>query len=624
MADDYKFMCPRPRSSKACDACRTRKIRCIPNEKGGGIDACRRCAKLGYTCTVNGSFPSSTANRSNDRVVKASTHHGDDVVSGLFRSQPKAEEDEVMQLRQLHRGVLQGRNLGEDPRTLIDNQSSVGDTVDCNSRSSKISLNMNDAEQLLLQFRQQRAYFPFIEVPEGTTAALMAPSQPFLLLAILTVSLTRKPLLQKRLDERFRRVLSERVIFYGEKSMDYVQGLLVYMAWRPLHIRPLSRQGSQFMQILVTMISDLKLTENMHDQAARDICLGCFSLSSLLSIGFRRRGDDVAYKYLKEAVDAKQRLNQPYDEQFQLSKLHVLFEETVRCHIECGPLKCPITKQRRVEEKMESLRLELQIFERVHGPSTNANIHTAPVRLLLSSLRVHIALLPFRILDPRPSTIPNFEGLVDQGTSCATEIRLFFEYFLCIPPDQYIFFSVRDWCQLILAISAASDICFLSLASMSLIWTDFQIKTRSGILIYLESLSHRMSRLSVAKAGETPDVFFMFKSVLDIVLSTYAPTSGDSSSLAPTSRRGNALEREETGRDVAATSSTPSTRCPMVNGSIRESEFWEAMKQSDLYLEGLASGVNGEDVYTSGVDSLIADCGDWPSIFSEWVNVSVN
>lgn len=137
-----------------------------------------------------------------------------------------------MQLRQLHRGVLQGRSLGEgDPCTLIDTQSSVGDTVDCHSRSSKINLNMHEAEQLLLQFQEQRAYFPFIVVPEETTAASMASSQPFLLLAILTVSLTRKPLLQKRLDERFRRVLSERVIFYGEKSMDYVQGLLVYMAW---------------------------------------------------------------------------------------------------------------------------------------------------------------------------------------------------------------------------------------------------------------------------------------------------------------------------------------------------------------------------------------------------------
>ena len=90
-----------------------------------------------------------------------------------------------------------------------------------------------------------------------------------------------------------------------------------------------------------------------------------------LSVGFRRRGDDVAYKFLKEAVNANQRLNQPYDEQLQLSKLHVLFEEIMRCQMECSPLKCPITKQQRVEEKMESLRLELQIFERVHGPSTS-------------------------------------------------------------------------------------------------------------------------------------------------------------------------------------------------------------------------------------------------------------
>ncbi|PYH70617.1 uncharacterized protein BO88DRAFT_424180 [Aspergillus vadensis CBS 113365] len=596
------------------------------------INFCR-CAKFGYACTVTGSLQSMThlliANRSeksqNKQVVKALTDQGDDVVSGLCRNQPKAEEDVVMQLRQLHRGVMQGRSLGEgEPRTPIDTSSSVGDAVDYHSRSSKISLNMDEAEQLLLQFRQQRAYFPFTEVPEGTTATTMASSQPFLLLAILTVSLTRKPLLQKRLDERFRRVLSERVIFHGEKSMDYVQGLLVYIAWRPLHIRPLSRQGSQFMQILGTMISDMKLTENVHDQAARDICLGCFTLSSLLSVGFRRRGDDVAYKYLKEAVDAKQRLNQPYDEKFQLSKLHVLFEEIMRCQIECSSLKCPLTKQQRVEEKMESLRLEIQIFERVHGLSTSTDIHTVPVRLLLSSLKVHIALLPFRILDARPSTVPNLERLVNQGTSCASEIRSFFEYFLSIPQSQYILFSYRDWCQLILTISAASDICFLSSASMSPIWTDFQTKTRSGMLIYLESLSHRMTRLSVTKDGETPDIFFMFKSVLEIVLSTYAPTSGESSSLTSTSIKGNPSVRAETGRNVAATSSTPSTRCPMVNGSIRESEFWEAMKQSDVYLEGLANGVNGEDVFTSGVDSLLADCGDWPSIFSEWVNVSLN
>ncbi|RDK47561.1 hypothetical protein M752DRAFT_260923 [Aspergillus phoenicis ATCC 13157] len=577
---------------------RTRKIRCIPNEKGSGTDACRRCAKLGYTCIITGSVSSTTSEKSpRSQVVKAPTHHGNDVVSGLFQKRPKEEDDQVMQLRKLHRGLLQGHTVEEgDTCTPRDTTPNVGDAVDCELRSSRMNLNMNEAEELLLQFRQQRAYFPFIEVPEVTTAAAMAASQPFLLLAILTVSLTRKPLLQKRLDERFRRVLSERIIFYGEKSMDYVQGLLVYMAWRPLHIRPLSRQGSQFMQILVTMIIDLKLTENMHDKAARDVCVGCFSLSSLLSVGFRRRGDDGAYKYLKEAVDANKRLKQPYDEKFQLSELHVLFEEIIRCQFECSSMKCPITKKQRVEEKMESLRLELQIFERVHDVNSSmyinlsqplcTDIPTVPLRLFILSLKVHIALLPFRILDPRSSNIPNHEHLFGQVTSCATEIRSFFEYFLSIPQDQYISFSIRDWCQLILTISASSHICFLSPAQMSPTWNDFRTRTRSSMLIYLESLSHRMSKLSVTKTGDTPDVFFMFKSVLDIVMSTYAPSSGESSSPMSMGSRGESSIGEDICRDVAAGPPTPSTRCPMVNGSIRESEFWEAMKQSDVFLEG--------------------------------------
>ncbi|GKZ64397.1 hypothetical protein AnigIFM50267_003866 [Aspergillus niger] len=586
-------------------------------------------------------YHSLIANRSEksprSQVVKAPTHHGNDVVSGLFQKKPKEEDDQVMQLRKLHRGLLQGHNVEEgDTCTPRDTTPNVGDAVDCELRSSRMNLNMNEAEELLVQFRQQRAYFPFIEVPEVTTATSMAASQPFLLLAILTVSLTRKPLLQKRLDERFRRVLSERIIFYGEKSMDYVQGLLVYMAWRPLHIRPLSRQGSQFMQILVTMIIDLKLTENMHDKAARDVCLGCFSLSSLLSVGFRRRGDDGAYKYLKEAVDANKRLKQPYDERFQLSELHVLFEEIIRCQFECSSMKCPVTKTQRVEEKMESLRLELQIFERVHDVNSSmyinlsqplcTDIPTVPLRLFMLSLKVHIALLPFRILDPKSNNIPNHEHLFDQATSCVAEIRSFFEYFLSIPQDQYISFSIRDWCQLILTISASSHICFLSPAPMGPTWNNFQTRTRSRMLIYLESFSHRMSRLSVTKTGDTPDVFFMFKSVLDIVMSTYATASGESSSPMSMGSRGESSIGEDICRDVAAGPPTPSTRCPMVNGSIRESEFWEAMKQSDVFLEGLGNG-NGQDMFTSGlsgVDSLLGDCADWPTIFSEWVNVSTN
>lgn len=33
------------------------------------------------------------------------------------------------------------------------------------------------------------------------------------------------------LDAEFRRVFSEKVVVHGEKSLDILQGLLVYIAW---------------------------------------------------------------------------------------------------------------------------------------------------------------------------------------------------------------------------------------------------------------------------------------------------------------------------------------------------------------------------------------------------------
>jgi hypothetical protein len=93
------------------------------------------------------------------------------------------------------------------------------------------NITMDEAEKLIAQFRHRRAYFSFIEVPENVSVTWLAKHRPFLLLAILTVTSSRMPRLQQKADGRFRRVLSERIIFHGEQSLDYAQGLLVYIAW---------------------------------------------------------------------------------------------------------------------------------------------------------------------------------------------------------------------------------------------------------------------------------------------------------------------------------------------------------------------------------------------------------
>lgn len=90
---------------------------------------------------------------------------------------------------------------------------------------------MTQVNKMVQSYELRAAYFPFVSIPENTSAEKLCQKWPFLLLSILVVSSVDEPLLQKSLDERFRKVLATRVVMQGEKSLDYLHGLLVYLAW---------------------------------------------------------------------------------------------------------------------------------------------------------------------------------------------------------------------------------------------------------------------------------------------------------------------------------------------------------------------------------------------------------
>jgi hypothetical protein len=92
-------------------------------------------------------------------------------------------------------------------------------------------LSLKEAELLLSAFREKALMFPFVVVPPEATVPSLARHSPFQLLAILTAASNSDPLLRRQLDHEFRRILSSKVILGGQKSLDYLQGLLVYIAW---------------------------------------------------------------------------------------------------------------------------------------------------------------------------------------------------------------------------------------------------------------------------------------------------------------------------------------------------------------------------------------------------------
>jgi hypothetical protein len=97
---------------------------------------------------------------------------------------------------------------------------------------------LEQAEKLLSSFRRMATYFPFVQIPVGSNVPSLSRTSPFLLLAILTTASIREPPLYHQMDHEFKRVLSSKVIIEGRKSLDFLEGLLVYIAWsvfEPFH-----------------------------------------------------------------------------------------------------------------------------------------------------------------------------------------------------------------------------------------------------------------------------------------------------------------------------------------------------------------------------------------------------
>jgi hypothetical protein len=76
-------------------------------------------------------------------------------------------------------------------------------------------------------------HFPFIVIQSHTTGRSLRTENPFLFLAILSVACFHDLNTQERLGNRFKYMVSEKVLLGGDDSLslEYLQGLLIVLAW---------------------------------------------------------------------------------------------------------------------------------------------------------------------------------------------------------------------------------------------------------------------------------------------------------------------------------------------------------------------------------------------------------
>jgi hypothetical protein len=156
----------------------------------------------------------------------------------IKRLPPLDSRDNVSQIYMHHQQVFQ-KLLPTDentfpvtPATTVQTpRSSKNDEPGLEPGPSHRSITIDQAEEILQGFHGIKNFFPFVVVPEDATIKSLSRNSPFLLLAMLCAASAKDIQLVYQLDHEFKRVLSEKIICEGRKSLDFLQGLLVYLAW---------------------------------------------------------------------------------------------------------------------------------------------------------------------------------------------------------------------------------------------------------------------------------------------------------------------------------------------------------------------------------------------------------
>ncbi|RFN50877.1 hypothetical protein FIE12Z_4823 [Fusarium flagelliforme] len=149
----------------------------------------------------------------------------------------------------------------DSPLTSLPTPSSTH-THPIQSLHAKPQFNLDSAESLLVSFRGMLAHYPVIVLRPDETVASLAATKPFVLLAILAAASGSRTLQGHSLyDEEFRKVLGLKFVAGGERSISLLQGILIYCAWYPFHLRPKNKQAFQYYRMAGDLASDLDLDQ---------------------------------------------------------------------------------------------------------------------------------------------------------------------------------------------------------------------------------------------------------------------------------------------------------------------------------------------------------------------------
>ncbi|KAL7941265.1 hypothetical protein V8C42DRAFT_335242 [Trichoderma barbatum] len=585
---------PRKRILAACEACRDNKIRCRPSEKPG---VCRKCLASKRECIVRTKPRVRRLAAEQTLVPEAISQPGAGPSKSFtidFSIPLKVEVDDSFQsLRDAHADFFDnlispstGSGLSELNTTMHSVDSTPTSSTDANptpNLHAKPSFNLASAESLLTSFRSMLCHFPCLLLPPDVSVSLLASTQPFVLLAILAAASGSRTIQGNSLyDEEFRKILGLKFVSCGERTVEILQGILIYCAWYPFHLRPRNKQPFRYIRMAAEVIHELQLDQVtqvdlrypdslMAAQQLQSIraYLGYFYLASTIPAEWQSRGHKppASTNWTEGCCKILERNNTENDVVLaSLVRLSSTATEALRA---INDDKDHTHQQSRLV--LLGLEAQLRDIESLIPP----RIASTPV-VYMQSLFVRLCLqdgallrlprLSLHLIKGRPPLPPEASQLY----ASLDTIQKLLSYILSLDEAILAKFSTADWCRFISGIILAIR---LSLATPEC--PEFDTSWARSRLRFEEILERMCKDTDPATSADTKvDVLSAMRTIMRTVKDKY-------------SQRLCILER---GQEMA----TPklSLGCPMLDGSMDDQiALWQSMIDADIATAALPGDI---------------------------------
>ncbi|KAI0195776.1 hypothetical protein EV127DRAFT_358260 [Xylaria flabelliformis] len=496
----------RQKMNYACEACRAAKTKC---QSGPQPEICKRCSEFKRECIFRTGprtrRPKAAMRANSEAAALLPPPPGPSKTFSIDFQMPVAEEPsgDFDGLRQQHEHFLDilvnnmpksqtfsFNDMTSSPSASLSGMNSSWTESSAESLAKQKSkpmlnlgikpqFNLDSATKLLASFRNMLPHLPCLVLPEDADVRSLSRRSPFVLLAILAVTSCSSSLQGHSLyDEEFRKVLGLKFVAGGERSLELLQGVLIYCSWYPFHLRPKNKQSYQYLRMAVDIVHDLEMEQAPDldllysagpEQRARKLddiraLLGCYYAMSTFAVTWGKSIPNLRYSpeltRCAKALEQNSELEQDHHLVW-LVRLQYVFEQLIvsQRNWEQGPRD----HQSEVQRNLIRAGLAAQ-FREFKQKMPEQYISNTSI-LLLSHLTEAFTLAApiFRI--PRKFLKDGAEIVSPDRLLFAAHIaRAVFDHVTSLPPQELGGLSSADYGRFIVAVIITYRLSFPMLA----------------------------------------------------------------------------------------------------------------------------------------------------------------